>query len=64
MLIIREEWLLKAPSKKSKINEASTYKKITLSSTILFILLKNTKNKTKGDTCAKKPIRNNNTNVC
>jgi hypothetical protein len=38
-LIIKEALLLKTPSKKSEIKDINTYKKITLSSIILLILL-------------------------
>jgi hypothetical protein len=63
-LIIREAFLLKGTVRKFERSETSAYKKITLSSTILLVLLKKTKNKTKGETWAKKPIKNNNTNLC
>ena len=43
------------------MSDTSTYKKITLSSTILLIPLKNIKNMTKGDTCANKNITNSGT---
>jgi len=64
MPIIEDALLWKAPRRKLKISDVRTYKKITLNSTILLILLKNRKNRIKGETCAKKPIINNAFNLC
>lgn len=44
------------PSKKSEANDVRAYKKTTLSITILLVLLKKTKNKTKGESCANKAM--------
>ena len=62
--MIDSEWVLKAPSSESEIKENKAYKKITFTSIILPILLKNTKNKTKGDICATKNIVNSTTKEC
>ena len=61
--MINVAWVLKITGKKFEINESTVYKKTTFSSIILLILLKNIKNKTKGETCVIMPNNNNNTNL-